>query len=195
MRDGERKPVATMPPAAGPVVARVQPGTVTAAVRAEQVRVAVGVLNRIVHRDDPGEAHRLDLLVREHHADEAGDLGGRLREPTLVGLGTDQRGDPSVVREELALQDGDVRGDAERGLEVLRAEDVLRPPGELGTLGIEVDDPLLAGPAIRGDAEGDDAVLLAPAANRCGDGVLVAEECIRRFFSPKFVDDRVEPCV
>ncbi len=141
---------------------RAQPGTVTEAARAEEVRIAVGVLDRLVHGNDPLEAHLLDLLVREHIADEARDLGVGLRELALVSLGLDERGDAILVREELALQDGDVHSDAVRGLEGRGTEGVLCPPGELDTIGIEVDDPLLAGPAVRGDAEGDDAVLLAP---------------------------------
>ena len=43
MRHGKREPVVTIPPVVGPVVIRVEPATIVVTVRAEQVRIAVGL--------------------------------------------------------------------------------------------------------------------------------------------------------
>ncbi|MEK7179068.1 MAG: hypothetical protein AAB727_02315, partial [Patescibacteria group bacterium] len=51
-RHGEREPAATMPPEVRPAVVRVEPATTVVTVRAQQVRIAVGVVDGFVHGND-----------------------------------------------------------------------------------------------------------------------------------------------
>jgi hypothetical protein len=48
LRNGERKPIVAIPPIAGLVKVRVQPATIAIAVRAKEVRIAIGITRDIV---------------------------------------------------------------------------------------------------------------------------------------------------
>ena len=119
LRDDEREATVATPPAAGVVVRDVQPPAVAATTRAEQVRTAVGILDGRVHAHDPPETHRLELLVAELLADEAGDLGMGVRELAALGGGADLLGDPIAIVPEGTDEHRDVVGDAVGRLEVL----------------------------------------------------------------------------
>ena len=63
LRNGEREPALTMPPAAGAAVGRVQPPAIIIAVRAEEERIAIGILDGIMHGDNPYQTHGFDVIV------------------------------------------------------------------------------------------------------------------------------------
>ena len=137
-----------------------------ATVRAQQARIAVGVVDGFVHGNDVPQTHGFDLLVRELLTDEAGQFGVRLRELALVGLGADLLRDPVVVLEEHALENGDFGRHAVGRLEVRRTEHLLGVAAHAEALALESGDPVLASRAVAGDAEVDDPVFLAPRAKR-----------------------------
>lgn len=87
LRQDKREPASNAPPAAGVDAVRVQPATIAETVRAEEVRKAVGIFDGFVHCNDPRQAHRLNLLVREVLTDETGDFGVRLGPTTAFGVG------------------------------------------------------------------------------------------------------------
>lgn len=179
MRNDEREPALTQPPDVRLDAARAQPATTAVPVRVEQDRTAVGILDRFVHGDDPDQAHRLDVLVREVLADEAGDLGVGLRQLALVGLGTNLFRDPIVVLEEHALEDGDLGGDTGGRLEIRRAKRAFGAGAQTEALALEPLDPLETSCAVGSDAEVDDAVLFTPTRfrkTRCHRSVL---ECLK----------------
>ncbi len=167
LRDGERETAATTPPAVGPAVARAEPLPVATTVRGKQDRIAIRVVDGLVHDNNPHQAHCLNLRVRELLTDKAGDLGIRigkfpaLHEGAGVGVRADGAGDASVVVPQHSLQNSDVRHDAIRRFEVRRKKDVLRPLRQPEALLFETGDPLLSGRAVRGDTEIDHHVLLA----------------------------------
>ncbi len=107
-----------MPPVERPLVARLEPATIDATVRVQQDRIAAGVVDGFVHGNDVPQTHRFDLLVGELLTDEAGDLGVRLRELPLVGLGADHRSSPAPFLEETAFEDGDFGRHAVGRLEI-----------------------------------------------------------------------------
>lgn len=181
-----------MTPVVRLVVARAQPATNAVPVRAEQARIAVGILDRFVHGNDPPETHRFDLLVREVLADKAGDLGVGLRQFTLVGLGTNLFHDPIVVLEEHALEDGDLGGDTGGRLEIRRAEHAFGVVAQTEALALETLDPLGTSRAVGRNAEVDDAVLFTPVASRFGNRQLALEELDCAVMATEFLDDGVQ---
>lgn len=193
MRDGEREPVVTIPPVARTDAAHVeQPATIVTAARAQEVRGGNEIREGFVHDDDPQEAHRFQLLVRELFADEAGDFGVQLHELPSVGLGADLPGDAVVVTEEHALQDRDLGRHAIGWFEVRRAKQLLGiVANSIATL-LQAGDPLFTGRAVARDREVNDAVLLAPGASRFGNRQLAAEKLLRALFSAELVDDCLE---
>ena len=78
------------------------------------------------------------------------------------GLGADLLRDPVVVLEEPALEDGDFGRHAVGRLEVRRTEHLLGVVAHAEALALESGDPVLAGRAVAGDREVDDAVFLVP---------------------------------
>ena len=162
MRHGEREPAATIPPAARPVVVRVEPAPTAVTARAQQARIAAGVVDRFVHGNDPDQTHGFDLPVRELLTDETRQFCVRLREIALVGLGADLLRDPVVVLEEHPLEDGDFGRYAVGRLEIRRTEHLFGVVSDAETVTFQTLDPVLAGRAIAGDAEVDDAVFLTP---------------------------------
>ena len=192
LRHGEREPVVTIPPVVRPVVARIEPATTAVTVRAEQARIADGVIDRFVHGDNPDQTHRFDLLVRELLTDEAGQFGVRLRELALVGIGTDLLRDPVVVLEEHALENRDFGRHAVGRLEIRRTEHLLGVVSDAETVAFQTLDPVLADRAIGGDAEVDDAVFLTPRTGRFGNREFVAEKTERHVVATEFLDDGVE---
>ncbi len=192
LRHGEREPAVTTPPEARPVIARIEPATTAATVRVQQVRIADGVIDRLVHRNDPDQTHRFDLLVRELLKDEAGQFGVRLRELALVGIGTDLLRDPVVVLEEHALENRDFGRHAVGRLEIRRTEHLLGVVSDAETVAFQTLDPVLADRAIGGDAEVDDAVFLTPRTGRFGNREFVAEKTERHVVATEFLDDGVE---
>lgn len=192
MRDDEREPEATTPPAVRPAAARAQPATTAAPARAEQARTAVGIFDRFVHSDDPDQAHGFDVLVREVLADEAGHFGVRRGQLALVGLGTNLLRDPIAVLEEHALEDGDLGGDTGGRLEVRRAEHAFGVVAQTEALALETLDPLRTGRAVGRDAEVDDAVLFAPVASRFRNRELALEEFDCAVMATEFFDDGVQ---
>ena len=148
MRHGEREPVDTIPPVERLPAERVEPATIVGTVRAQQERIAVGVVDGFVHGNDVPQTHLLDLLVRELLTDEAGQFGVRLRELALVGLGADLLRDPVVVLEEHALENGDFGRHAVGRLEVRRTEHLLGVVSDAETVAFQTLDPVLAGRAV-----------------------------------------------
>jgi len=163
LRHGEREPAVTMPPVVRPDVVRVEPATSVVTVRAQQVRIAVGVVDGFVHGNDVPQPHRFDLLVRELLTDEAGQFGVRLRELALGGLGANLLRAPVAFLEEHALENGDFGRHAVGRFEVRRTEHLL---GVVSDAETQTLDPVLAGRAVGSDAEVDDAVFFAPRTTR-----------------------------
>jgi len=192
LRDDEREPAVTIPPAVRLAVVRVQPATTVAPVRAEQVRNAAGILDRFVHSDDPYHAHGFDVLVREVLADEAGHFGVRRGQLALVGLGTNLLRDPIAVLEEHALEDGDLGGDTRGRLEVRRAKHAFGVVARTEALALKTLDPLGTGRAVGRDAEVDDAVLFTPVASRFRNRELALEELDCAVMATEFLDDGVQ---
>lgn len=192
MRHGEREPDVTTPPVARPAVVRAEPATTAATVRAQQVRTAAGVVDGFVKGNDVPQTHLLDFLVRELLTDEAGQFGVRLGQLALIGLGTDLLRGPVVVLEEHALENGDFGRHATRRLEVQRTEHLLGVVTHAQALAFEPGDPVLAGRAVRGDREVDDAVLLAPRTGRFGNREFAAEKTERHVVATEFLDDGIE---
>ncbi|TSC69125.1 MAG: hypothetical protein G01um101456_324 [Parcubacteria group bacterium Gr01-1014_56] len=185
LRHGEREPAVTTPPVARPAVARVEPATIVATVRAQQVRIAVGVVDGFVHGNDVPQTHGFDLLVRELLTDEAGQFGVRLREVSARGLGANLLRDPIVVLEEHALENGDFGRHAVGRLEVLRTKHLLGVVAHAEALALEPGDPVLAGRAVAGDREVDDAVFLAPQGTFVFPRVFLSEKPLERI-KPNF---------
>ena len=176
LRHGKREPVVTIPPAARPDAVRAEPATNVATVRVQQARIADGVAHGFVHGNDVPQTHLLDLLVRELLTDEAGQFGVRLRELALVGLGANLLRDPVVVLEEHAPQNRDLGREAPRRFEVRRTEHLFGVVSDAETVAFQTLDPVLAGRAVGGDREVDDAVFLAPRTDRSGNREFVAEK-------------------
>lgn len=164
LRSDKSEAVDATPPAIGIAIAGAQPATTVIAVRREEGRITAGVLDELVHGNDPHQPHGLDLLVRKLVADQAGNLGVGGGQLALASLSTDLLGDAVTIVEEHALQDSNVVGDAGSRLEILGAEELLGVIADAISLGLQVGDPLGTGLAVRGDSEIDDAVLLAPGA-------------------------------
>ncbi len=192
LRHGEREPAVTTPPDVRPAVARAEPATIAATARAQQARTAAGVVNGFVHGNDVPQTHGFDLLVRELLTDEASQFGVRLRELALVGLGANLLRDPVVVLEEHALENGDFGRHAARRFEVRRTEHLLGVVSDAETVAFQTLDPVLAGRAVAGDREVDDAIFLAPRTGRFGNREFVAEKTERHVVATEFLDDGVE---
>ncbi len=192
LRDSEREPFVTIPHEVRPAVIRVEPATTAATVRAQQARIAVGVVDGFVHGNDPDQTHGFDLLVRELLTDEAGQFGVRLRKLALVGLGANLLRDPVVVLEEHALENRDFGRHAVGRLEVRRAEHLLGVVCDTETVAFQTLDPVLAGRAVGGDAEVDDAVFLTPRTDRFGNREFITEKTERHVVATELLDDGVE---
>ena len=193
LRTDEREPTVTIPPVVRPAVVRVEPPTVVVATGTQQARIAASVFDGLVHADDPDETHGRDLIIGELLTDEARHLDVGLREPTLFGLRTDLLGDPVVVTEEHALQDGDLRGHAARGPKVRRSEHLLGVSTHAQALALQPRDPGQAGRAIAGHRKVDHAIFLAPFARRLGNRELVAKKPLCSLLAAEFVDDCLKP--
>ena len=112
LRDSERETTMAVPEAVKSVIVGVEPTTITAPVRAEQARNAVGILDGFMHRDDVPQTHNFQLLVRERVSDQAGDLPVRLEPTFLVSRRTNLLRDTVTVADLLAGTHHDVVGDA-----------------------------------------------------------------------------------
>lgn len=167
LREDEGEAVHTTPPA-GIAAARVEPTTAITAIRREEARTATS-FDGLVHDDDPPKPHGFELLVREHLTDQAGNFGVRGREFHLSRLVADLLGDAIAVAEEQALQNCNFVSHTRRRLEVIGQQNL---PGigrfDAEAFLLETLDPLLAGCAVGGDGEVDDAVGFAPALDRLG---------------------------
>ncbi len=192
LRHSKREPVVTIPPVARPVVVRVEPATTAATARAQQVRIADGVVVGFVHSNDVPQTHRFDLLVRELLTDETGQFGVRLRELALVGLGANLLRDPVVVLHEHTLENGDFGRHTVGRLEVRRTEHLLGIVSDAETVAFQTLDPVLAGRAVGGDAEVDDAVFLTPRTCQFGNREFIAEKTERHVVATELLDDGVE---
>ena len=166
LRHGKREPAVTKPPAARPAVERVEPATIVATVRAQQARIAAGVVDGLVHGNNVPQTHLLDLLVRELLTDEASELGVRLDEISALGLGADLLGDPVVVLEEHSIENRGLGRHAVGRLEGGRTEHLFGIVSDAETVAFQTLEPVLAGRAVGCDAEVDDAVFLAPRTGR-----------------------------
>ena len=190
LRHGEREPAVTTPPVVRPVVVRAEPATIAVTARAQQALTAVGVVDRLVHGNDPDQPHGFDLLVCELQTDEAGQFRIRLRKLALVGLGANLLRGPALVLEEHALENSDFGRHAVGRLEVRRTEHLLGVVTHTEAFALEPDDPVLAGRAVAGDREVDDAVFLAPRMGRFGNREFVAEETPCSFHTAELVENR-----
>ncbi len=194
LRHGEREPEpeVTTPPVVMPFAVRVEPATTADTARAQQARIAVGVVDGFVHGNDVRQTHGFDLLVRELLTGETGQFGVRLRELALVGLGANLLRDPVVVLEEHVLENGDFGRHAAGRLEVRRTEHLLGVVSDAETVAFQTLDPVLAGRAVGGDAEVDDAVFLAPRTDRFGNREFASEKTERHVMATEPLDDGVE---
>lgn len=193
LRGKERDAATTIPPVVRIVVVRMEPATVIATIRREEVLIAARH-DGFVHGDDPPETHGLDLLVRELFTDEAGDVGVRLHEFHLVGLGTDLLGDAVIVLEERTLEDDDLMLPSGGGLEVFGTKNGL-PVIFFDTITFlfRPRDPLVASRRlVERDREVDDAINFTPALDLLGDDQFVAKETHCPVVTAKFFDDRVQ---
>ena len=186
--DDEREPVGAAPLAAGVAEARVE-GVIAATARGQEARVAIGILDRIVHGDDPHETHDLDLRVGEHVADQAGELGVGLDELAARCLGTNVLGSANTVAlPQHPLEDTDLGRDASRGLEALREQNALGVQADPKALRLEMSDPGLTAHAVGGDLEGNDSVLLAPPSRQFGSRGRLAQEPLHPFDTTELVE-------
>ena len=111
MRDNEREPIPTNPPAARTAVARTEPPTNAATARVEEAQIAIGIIDGFVHGNNPYQTHSFNVFVREFLADEAGNFGVWLGKFPLVGFGTNFLRGAIVVLEEHAFENGDLGSD------------------------------------------------------------------------------------
>ena len=163
MRGKENETIHTTPPAARVAIERVEPPTYYAvAVSTEKVLSAAGIIDGFVHRDEPDQTHRFDVLIREILADEAGYFGIGFCELPLVGLGANLARDTILVGEKLSFENHAVVRDAGGRLEIRRVQDILRPFGQPEVFLLQTSNPLRTSRAVGGDGEVDDAVLLHP---------------------------------
>ncbi len=117
-----------------------------------------------MHGDDPDQAHRLDVLVREVFPDETGHFRVRRCQLALRSQVADVAGNTVVVLEEQALEDGDFGRHAFRRLEVRRTKLAFGVVARTEALLFETLDPLGTSRAVGSDANVDDAVLFTPVA-------------------------------
>ncbi len=132
-----------------------EPTTNTVPARAEQARIAVGIFDGFVHRDDVPQAHLFQLLVRERVADQAGDLPMRLEPAFLVGGRTNLLRDTVAVADRLPRAYHDVVGDATRRRFACATQHLTCMVVDSPTATLEVLFPLFASEAIRGEREVD----------------------------------------
>lgn len=156
------------------------------------MRIGIGIPDGFVHSKDPPETHSLDLLVGERLTDEAGDFGVRCFELALGRVGTNLLGDPIVVLEEYALEDGDFGRHARGWLEVRGKEQDLGVVHDPEAFLLKTPNPLFTGRSIAHDREVDDAVLLAPGALRFCNRGFATEELQRFIMATEFLDDGVQ---
>ncbi len=189
-RHGEREPVATRPPDARPAVVCAEPATSAVTARAQQARIAFGVVDGLVHGNDRPQTHCFDLLVRELLADEACEFGVGLYELAYECIHPNAPRGPIVVLKEHTLENGHLGGHAAGRREVWALEHplgvVIHPKA------LESGDPLLAGRAVRSDGEVDDAVFLAPRVGWFAHHNLAAEKTERHVVATELLDDGVE---
>lgn len=183
MRHDESEPALTMPSAVRKAVVRVQPATAAVPIRAEQARITVRILDWFMHGDDPDQAHRFDVLVREVFPNKTGPFRVRRGQPALVGLSTNLLRDPIAILEEHALEDSNLGGDTGGRLEVRRAKHAFGVTAQTEAIAPEPINPLRTGRAIGSDAEVDDAVLFAPLASRFRNRDLTTKKPIWPVFS------------
>lgn len=155
------------------------------------MRIAIGILDGLVHGDDPDQTHSLDLGVRKLIPDQARDLGVGLAQLPAVSILAYVLGDTILVVEEHALQNRHLVGDAVGGYEVPMAEHLFDTGTDAVALLIEVGDPLGTGLAVRGDGKVDDAVLLDPGASGLGDHQFVAQERLGTRDAAQLVENRL----
>lgn len=74
LRNEEGKAVHTSPPVAGIVAVRVEPAVTAAAIRVQEARAAIRILDRFVHGNNPPETHSLNIVIRKHFPDETGNF-------------------------------------------------------------------------------------------------------------------------
>ncbi len=192
----EREPALTTPPVAGIAAARTEPATATVTNRREEARIAVRIFDGFVHGNDPPQTHGLDLLVRELFANQAGDVGIRLHEFHLIGLGADVLGDAVVVLEERTLEDDDLVRTRDRRLELFRTKHAFRVVSHPIAFRLRPRNPLVARRRlVERDREVDDAINFTPAPGSFGDRQFVTKETIGCFFATEFVDNRLKPIV
>ena len=151
MRDDERETINTVPPIIGFAVVRTQPRTIIGTIGTEQDRITIGILDELMHNNDPPETHQLNLLVGKSFTDEASDFGVRSGELAFNREGVNLLDDLMLTLEKTTSKDGDFCGDAVRVLEVWRTEHTLGVLTDSEALLLETLDPPLTCRTIRGD--------------------------------------------
>ncbi len=188
MREDEREPAAATPLEAGVTIERAEPASGITTGRGQEERMATGILDRIVHDDDPPQTHGLDVGIREHVADETANLGVGLHELTTRRLDANLVGDATVVGKDLALEDTDLGGDTGGRLEVLRAKNAFCVVAHAITLALETLNPFLAGRAVGHNRKGDDSTFLTPQARRFGNCGHLAQEPLHPLDTTELVE-------
>lgn len=140
-----------MPPVARSAAVRVKPVTMAVMARAQQARIAVKVVDGLVHDNDAPQSHRFDLLIRELLANEAHDLDVGGGEFTLTGIDEDLPRDQIIVLKEYALENSDLGGYAVGWREVRRTEHLLGVATHPRALALESDDPFSASCSVGSD--------------------------------------------
>ncbi len=171
---------------------RVQPATLVVTARVEQARIAIGVLDGLVHRDDTPETHVFNLLVGEHDTDETGDFGVGSDVLPLGCFRTDVSCDAFVIREERALHDDDLGYDTLGRLEVGRQEDLLGVAADVVTVVFQAFDPAGTRGAVGRDREADDAIFFAPRTDDFGKRQFVTQKATSTFHSAELVENRLD---
>ncbi len=189
LRHGEREPAVTTPPDARPAVVCAEPATSAVTARAQQARIAFGVVDGLVHGNDRPQTHCFDLLVRELLADEACEFGVGLYELAYECIHPNAPRGPIVVLKEHTLENGDLGGHAAGRREVWALEHplgvVIHPKA------LESGDPLLATCATRGYREINDTIFLMPRTSRFGNREFAAEKSVNTLLAAELVPDRL----
>lgn len=149
LRGEEHETALTNPPAVGEAAAGAEPATLVAAVETEDVRAAAQISDRLVHHDEPPEAHRFDVRVGELFPEKRCDLRRGREVTALLRLGADLGRNAFIVRELLALDDDQLVGLAVRRDELVAPHHLLRVVADVVVRVLERLDELLAGATVR----------------------------------------------
>jgi hypothetical protein len=135
------------------VIVGAEQTTITVPARAEQARIAAGIPDGFMHRNDIPQTHLFQLFVRECVTDQAGDLPVELEPAFLVGGRTNLLRGTVSAADLLARTHHNVVGDAIGWHFVCATQYSTCMVADSPTTTLEVPFPLFAGKALRGECE------------------------------------------